>query len=116
MSANYWWSKHPPVEAGMRVTITRPQRLVLLLPLLLLLLLLLLRHLLSSSTSAPLLIFYDDVSTLAPAPLVPSSWEEEELVAVAKLGFPNISHSFHPNCNCSRQAPDVDKLQVRHVY
>ena len=98
------------VEAGMRVTTTRPQRLLLLLPVGLLLLLL---HLLPSSTPVPLLIFYDDVSTLAPAPSIPASWEEEELVPVAKLGFPNISHSFHPKCNCSRQAPDVGKLQVR---
>ena len=101
------------VEAGMRVTTTRPQRLLLLLPVGLLLLLLLLLRLLPSSTPVPLLIFYDDVSTLAPAPSVPTSWEEEELVPVAKLGFPNISHSFHPKCNCSRQAPDVGKLQVR---
>ena len=43
--------------------------LLLLLPLLLLLLLLLL---LPSSTRAPLLIFYDDVSTLAPAPVIPT--------------------------------------------
>ena len=100
----------------MRVMTTRPQQLLLLLPLAILLLLLLLLRLLPSSTSyPPLLIFYDDVSTLAPAPSVPSSWEEEELVPVAKLGFPNISHSFHPRCNCSRQAPDIGNLQVRRV-
>ena len=107
---------HPKhlVEAGMKLTMSRPQRLLLLVPIILVLLLLLLLRILPSSTSAPLLIFYDDVSTLAPAPSVPSSWKEDELLTVDKLSLiNNISYSFHPKCNCTRQAPDVGKLQVK---
>ena len=79
------------------------------------LLLLLLRHHSSPSTSL-LLILYDDDSTLAPP--LPSLDEEEleELSPAASLGLPLQHYSFHPSCNCSRQAPRLSLLQARHHH